>query len=126
MMKVLIDMNLSMKWVPVFEQYGWNAVHWRNIGEPHASDSTIMAWARENGYVVFTQDLDFGTLLATTYAQKPSVIQVRIQNVLPENLGPWLAKILQQHEATLESGALLTITEDRTRVRVLPFKADNL
>ncbi len=124
-MKVLIDMNLSMKWVPVFEQYGWRAVHWRNIGEPHASDSTIMAWARENGYVVFTQDLDFGTLLATTYVQKPSVIQVRIQNALPENLGPWLVGILQQHQASLESGALLTVTEDRTRVRILPFKTDN-
>ncbi len=124
-MKVLIDMNLSMKWVPVFEQYGWCAVHWRNIGEPHASDSAIMAWARENGYVVFTQDLDFGTLLATTYVQKPSVIQVRIQNALPENLGPWLVGILQQHQASLESGALLTVTEDRTRVRILPFKTDN-
>lgn len=124
-MKVLIDMNLSMKWVPVFEQYGWRAVHWRNIGEPHASDSTIMAWARENGYVVFAQDLDFGTLLATTYVQKPSVIQVRIQNALPENLGPWLVGILQQHQASLESGALLTVTEDRTRVRILPFKTDN-
>lgn len=124
-MKVLIDMNLSMKWVPVFKQYGWRAVHWRNIGEPHASDSTIMAWARENGYVVFTQDLDFGTLLATTYVQKPSVIQVRIQNALPKNLGPWLVGILQQHQASLESGALLTVTEDRTRVRILPFKLDN-
>ena len=124
-MKVLIDMNLSMKWVPVFEQYGWRAVHWRNIGESHASDSTIMAWARENGYVVFTQDLDFGTLLATTYVQKPSVIQVRIQNALPENLGPWLAGILQQHQASLENGALLTVTEDRTRVRILPFEVDN-
>jgi hypothetical protein len=25
-----------------------------------------MAWARENRYVVFTHDLDFGTLLAVT------------------------------------------------------------
>lgn len=124
-MKVLIDMNLSTKWVLIFEQHGWHAVHWRDIGEPHASDSTIMAWARENDYVVFTQDLDFGTLLATTYVQKPSVIQVRIQNALPENLGPWLAGILQQHQASLESGALLTVTEDRTRVRILPFKADS-
>ena len=125
-MKILIDMNLSMKWVPVFEQHGWHAVHWRNIGEPHASDNTIMAWARENGYVVFTQDLDFGTLLATTYVQKPSVIQIRVQNALPKNLGTWLAKILQQHEKSLENGALLTVDENRTRVRVLPFQADSL
>ena len=125
-MKVLIDMNLSTKWVPVFEQHGWHAVHWRDIGEPYASDNTIMAWAREKRYIVFTQDLDFGTLLATTYVQKPSMIQVRIQNALPKNLGPWLARILQQHEAALESGALLTVTEDRTRVRILPFKENEI
>ena len=125
-MKVLIDMNLSTKWVPVFERYGWHAVHWRDIGEPHASDNTIMAWAREKDYIVFTQDLDFGTLLATTYVQKPSVIQVRIQNALPKNLGSWLARILQQHEAALEGGALLTVTEDRTRVRILPFKENDV
>lgn len=124
-MKLLIDMNLSMNWVPALEQYGWSAVHWRNVGDPRASDSTIMAWARKNNYVVFTQELDFGTLLATTYAQKPSVIQVRVQNALPKNLGPWLAGILQRHEVALESGALLTVTEDRTRVRILPFKADS-
>ena len=125
-MKILIDMNLSMKWVPVFEQHGWHAVHWRNVGEPHASDSTIMAWARENGYVVFTQDLDFGTLLATTYVQKPSVIQIRIQNALPKNLGTWLVKILQQHEKSLQNGALLTVDENRTRIRVLPFQTNSL
>ena len=85
-----------------------------------------MAWAREKDYIVFTQDLDFGTLLATTYVQKPSVIQVRIQNALPKNLGSWLARILQQHEAALEGGALLTVTEDRTRVRILPFKENDV
>ena len=125
-MKILIDMNLSMKWVPVFEQHGWHAVHWQEIGDPHASDSTIMAWARENGYVVFTQDLDFGTLLATTYVQKPSVIQIRIQNALPKNLGTWLVNILQQHEKSLQNGVLLTVDENRTRIRVLPFQADGL
>ena len=62
-MKVIIDMNLTPKWVQFFEQQGWHAVHWRTIGEPRDSDRTIMDWAREHGYVVFTQDLDFGTLL---------------------------------------------------------------
>lgn len=125
-MKVLIDMNLSTQWVPVFEQHGWHAVHWRDIGEPHASDNTIMAWARENDYVVFTQDLDFGMLLATTYVQKPSVIQARVQNALPWNLGPSLVDILHQYESVIERGALLTITEDRTRVRILPFEVDDV
>jgi hypothetical protein len=32
-----------------------------------------MAWARANGHVVFTHDLDFGTTLALTHAADPSV-----------------------------------------------------
>ena len=40
-----------------------------------------MAWAGEHGSVVFTHDLDFGSLLALTQAVGPSVIQVRTQDV---------------------------------------------
>lgn len=125
-MKVLIDMNLPLEWVNIFEQHGWHAVHWGDVGEPRASDDTIMAWARENGYVVFTRDLDFGTLLATTYAKTPSVIQVRTKDIMPQALGNRLIETLQQHRMVLESGALLTLTEDRTRVRLLPFPAGGL
>lgn len=68
-MKLLIDMNLSPDWVEVLNQEGWEAVHWREIGDPRAADVVIMEWARSNGYTVFTHDLDFGTLLAATRAQ---------------------------------------------------------
>lgn len=50
-----------------------------NIGDPRATDRVIMNWASTNGYVVFTNDLDFGILLAATQAEAPSVIQVRTQ-----------------------------------------------
>ncbi|MBV6402457.1 MAG: hypothetical protein CNIPEHKO_02769 [Anaerolineales bacterium] len=86
-----------------------------------ATDDVIMSWARENGYVVFTHDLDFGVLLALTQAESPSVIQVRTQDVFPEVLGKRLVKVLQEHQATLEKGALLTVDEVKARVRVLPF-----
>ena len=36
-----------------------------------------MKWAVTHGYIVFTNDLDFGTLLAITQANAPSVIQVQ-------------------------------------------------
>ncbi len=120
-MKVLIDMNLSPEWVNVFDENGLSAVHWREIGDPKAEDVTIMAWARDNGYVVFTRDLDFGTLLATTNAHGPSVIQVRSKDVMPQTLGNLLVEIIYQHESTLERGVLLTVTEDKVRLRTLPF-----
>lgn len=80
-----------------------------------------MGWARANGYVVFTHDLDFGTLLAATHARGPSVIQVRTQDIMPQSLGSRLVQILRQYESALESGALITVEESKSRVRVLPF-----
>lgn len=123
-MKVLIDMNLSPDWVNVFEKHGLDVVHWKDIGDPRASDITIMSWARENGYVVFTRDLDFGTLLATTNLEGPSVIQVRVSDVLPQTLGELLVKVIIRHQSDLESGVLLTLTEDRVRLRSLPFNIE--
>ena len=77
---------------------------------------------RANDCIVFTHDLDFGALLATTYAQGPSVIQVRTQDVMPKSLGNKLVQIVKQYETLLEKGVLITVDESKSRVRVLPFK----
>ena len=120
-MKILIDMNLSPDWVKVLERAGWEAVHWSTVGDMRAPDDVIMLWARENGYIVFTHDLDFGVLLALTRDESPSVIQVSTQDVFPEVLGDRLVKVLREHQSVLEKGALLTVDEGKSRVRVLPF-----
>ncbi len=120
-MKILIDMNLTPAWVEVLEEQGWQAVHWSSIGEPGAEDSVIMGWALKNGYIVFTHDLDFGALLATTRAEGPSVIQIRTQDVMPHKLTDTLLPILKQYESMLVEGALITVEESKSRVRILPF-----
>jgi predicted nuclease of predicted toxin-antitoxin system len=120
-MKILIDMNLSPDWVKVLQKAGWEAVHWSTVGDMRAADDIIMSFARENGYIVFTHDLDFGVLLALTQAESPSVIQVRTQDVFPDVLGDTLVKVFKEHEAVLEKGALLTIDDGKSRVRILPF-----
>jgi predicted nuclease of predicted toxin-antitoxin system len=121
-MKLLIDMNLSPDWVEVFAQQGWAACHWSTVGNLRATDRDIMDWARAHSYVVFTHDLDFGILLATTRAQGPSVVQMRTQDIMPQSLGSRLVNILQQYESVLESGALITVDEIKSRVRMLPFQ----
>lgn len=45
-MKLLIDMNLSPDWIAVFEQQEWEALYWSTVGDPRATDSVIMEWAR--------------------------------------------------------------------------------
>ena len=80
-----------------------------------------MEWARKNGYVVFTHDLDFGGILAATSERAPSVIQVRTRDVTPSHLESIVLHVPQTHRETLEAGSLLTIDESRARVRILPL-----
>jgi predicted nuclease of predicted toxin-antitoxin system len=120
-MKFLIDMNLSPMWVVFFEANGWEAVHWSSVGDPRASDRTIMEWARTNDAIVFTHDLDFGALLALTRSVGPSVLQVRAHDVLPAHLGAIVAAAIRQFADQLATGSLLTVDEQTSRVRVLPI-----
>jgi predicted nuclease of predicted toxin-antitoxin system len=75
--KLLVDMNLSPRWVGALIDEGFEAVHWSAVGAPNAPDEDIMRYAMQNGFVVFTNDLDYGTLLALSRQAKPSVVQVR-------------------------------------------------
>ncbi len=120
-MKILVDMNLSPDWVTVFTKHGITAVHWSTVGNPRAEDPVIMDWARANGYVVFTHDLDFGTALALTQAEGPSVFQVRTQDVTPEHLQPQVMSVLENNKSALETGCLIVLDEGHSRVRILPL-----
>jgi len=119
--KILIDMNLSPDWVPLLQNAGWQATHWSKVGDPKATDRTIIDWAEANGYIVFTHDLEFGTILALTHKSGPSVLQVRGQNVLPDHMGNLIIAALGQHESDLEAGALAVVEESKNRVRILPI-----
>ena len=119
--RIVVDMNLSPDWAPVLDRAGWPTVHWSNVGDPRATDREIMGWALANDYVVFTHDLDFGTMLALTHASGPSVLQVRGQDVLPDHLEATVVAAVRQHEADLAAGALVVVDEKRRRVRILPI-----
>ncbi|KAM3100089.1 DUF5615 family PIN-like protein [Phormidesmis sp. 146-12] len=123
-MKILIDMNLSPDWCQAFSRFGIESIHWSNVGEPTAPDRILMEWAKSNGYVVFTHDLDFGSILAATQAESPSVIQVRVQDTFPEVLVNTVVAVLQQFETQLLAGALITIDKNKSRVRILPMRTD--
>ena len=120
-MKVLVDMNLSPSWIAILERNGVSAVHWSAVGKGSESDSVVLGWAREHDYLVFTHDLDFGAILASTKASGPSVIQVRTQDVSPDHLGEILVKALREYHEILLQGALITIDESRLRARILPL-----
>jgi len=81
-----------------------------------------MAYARANEYVVLTHDLDFSAILAATHGEKPSVVQIRAEDVSPDVIGRQVIRALRQMASELEEGALLTVDTNRTRLRVLPLE----
>ncbi len=121
-MKILIDVNLPASWIPLLADHGHDAICWTEVGDPTAPDSEIMQWARENDHIVFTHDLDFGALLALSRQTGPSVLQIRTQNIVPDAVGSLIVTVLEQKQSDLMSGALISIDEASSRIRILPIK----
>ena len=81
-----------------------------------------MEFARGNGLIVFTHDLDFSAMLAATQAASPSVLQMRTQDGLSEDATTKLIAVVKKYEAELTIGALITIDATRSRLRILPLR----
>ena len=118
-MKILIDMNLSPKWAGFLKSAGVEALHWSEVGLAYAPDSDLMTWAAEHGFIVLTNDLDFGIALATANMEKPSVVQIRGDDLRPASIGNQVNQALRQMQTELAEGALVTIDPKRTRLRLL-------
>ena len=121
-MKILIDMNLSPNWAGFLKSAGLEALHWSEVGLAYAPDSALMIWAAERGFIVLTNDLDFGIELATANTEKPSVVRIRADDLRPASIGNQVVLALRQMQAELEEGALVTIDPKRTRLRLLPLR----
>jgi predicted nuclease of predicted toxin-antitoxin system len=120
---VVIDNCLPVSWVYFLQQNGQPARHWREIGAPNAPDIQILQWAMEHDAVVFTHDLDFTKLLFQSRSALPSVIQLRVDDVRPENVGKEVVLILKRYQQDLRSGALITINANKSRLRILPLRS---
>ncbi len=119
---ILLDMNLSPEWVTFFEEHDIPAVHWSSIGNPCASDIDILSYARDHDSIVFTHDLDFGMLLAVNMHDKPSVLQLRGHDIMPQTIGLTIVQALRQCSEILSQSALIMIDAHKQRIRMLPLQ----
>jgi predicted nuclease of predicted toxin-antitoxin system len=106
--KLVVNMNLSPNWVTILR----NAVHGPGVGAVSA---------RAEDRIVFESDLDFGTLPATSGATTPSVVQLRTGTTSSSRIGILVVRALQQAQTDLLSGRLVTVEDDRVRLRPLTF-----
>jgi predicted nuclease of predicted toxin-antitoxin system len=121
-MRILVDMNLTPRWVQPLRDAGYHALHWSAVGPPEAADREICAYAREQRYVILTNDLDFPQILAHTRHSGPSVVLLRGEPLTPEERGAALLRAIRSCEADLARGAIMTLDwSGRPRARVLPI-----
>ena len=125
-MKILIDVNLAVRWADMLSNHGIESIHWTTVGRANAKDTEIMTYARENGYSIFTNDLDFSTVLVNTQTSKPSVIQIRAEDTRPEANLIRVVDVFKNFKSSIEQGALITINANKTRLNILPFKLPDL
>ena len=121
-MRFLADMGISPATVRDLREQGYPAIHLMEEDLARLADAQILLKARREQRIVLTSDLDFGELLAAGQYELPSVIIFRLQDMRPGNVNRHLKQILSQHAASLERGAVLSVTERRTRVRALPIR----
>lgn len=121
-MRFLVDNALSPALAVLLTDAGHDAVHLRSLGLQHAQDIDIFDRAAADDRILVSADTDFGTLLATRSAQKPSVIQFRGPGSRkPDALAHTLLSNLSPLSEALERGSIVTLEPSRIRVRALPI-----
>jgi predicted nuclease of predicted toxin-antitoxin system len=100
---------------------GHRGNHWSAAGPANASDPEIMAYAKLNEYIVLTNDLDFGSILAATGGDAPSVVQCRTDDCRVESIGEMVIQSILQAKDQLAMGALVTIETTKLRITSLPI-----
>ena len=120
-MKFIVDVCLPRQVAEALSKDGHEALHWSEVGDPKAKDAVIMAWAAKHVYIVITADTDFGHLLAKTSYASPSTIILRTAVHSANVVVPLLLEVIPASLTEFGEGALITVDEQRVRLRKLPI-----
>lgn len=122
-MRFLLDESISRLVAPALTDAGHDVVEVPSIGLTSATDPIVLQAALDDTRVLVTLDTDFGTLLAHSGDELPSVVLLRGEVTrLPARQAELLLANLDQVESDLEAGALVVIADGRVRVRRLPIR----
>ncbi len=120
-MKVLIDNALSPYLAKELSRAGYDAVHVRDFGMAAATDQAIFDLAAREDRVILSADADFGMLLASRNASKPSVVIFRQSDKRPRTTLRLFLACLPRIEEALQEGAVVVFQDRRIRIRRLPL-----
>ncbi|HVA05779.1 MAG TPA: DUF5615 family PIN-like protein [Acidimicrobiales bacterium] len=121
-MRFLVDENLSPRLARLLEDAGHEADHVAELGLAAADDATLLEFAESTGAVIISADTDFSALIARANRTSPSVVLFRrLGDRRAEQQARLLIDNLDQFAGSLDTGAIVVFTDERIRVRLLPF-----
>lgn len=100
-MKLLFDQNLSFRLVRQLDVYFPDSAHVRLLGMAEEDDKLIWQFAKNNDFIIVTQDADF-EMLSQLYGFPPKVIWLRCGNTATSNI---LHLLITNHELLVAFGA---------------------
>ena len=121
MMKFLADMGISQRTVEYLRETNFDAIHLREQGLQKLQDPIILQKAKAEGRILLTHDLDFSDLMAASGNSMPSVIVFRLKSMKADNVNRHLAAIIETVGSQLTEGVIISVNEQRIRVRKLPI-----
>jgi predicted nuclease of predicted toxin-antitoxin system len=98
-----------------------DVVHLRDQGLQRLPDEEILIKARTEVRILLTVDLDFAQLLAVSGEALPSVILFRLGNKNYQGINERLTEVLSQCQQDLETGVIISVTNETFRLRKLPI-----
>jgi predicted nuclease of predicted toxin-antitoxin system len=100
---------------------GHDAAHDSGLGLDRATDTEIMARAKQEARTVITADLDYPRLLAVAHASEPSLILFRNGNWTEVEVRTRLGEILATLTEADIACSIIVVDRDRVRRRKLPI-----
>jgi predicted nuclease of predicted toxin-antitoxin system len=119
--RFLVDESLSARVAAGLTQAGHDAIHLGDLQLLGARDDAVLAAAGGSGRVLLSADTDFGELLALGQHPGPSVVLFRRAPHRPERQVRLLLASLPDIRQSLVAGAVVVLTSDRARIRLLPI-----
>jgi len=120
----LANMNISPLTVEQLRKMDWDIVRVPEIMSRKSKDKDILRYAREHKKVIITHDTDFSTLLAVGGYNKPSVINLRLENATPDFVTRRIIDVVSKLGKELEEGVVASVDEVYARYRELPIKVE--
>lgn len=121
-MKLILDEGMPLRAAAALREAGIETQHVVELGMGGASDQAVLDRAGLDGSIISTLDADFHQILATSGADAPSVIRIRMEGLQAQQLAILLLAVIKQTRDELEAGAFVSVGNKNVRVRKLPIR----